>query len=122
MSKLTIPTLNDGEIYIGAIGNHTGDAYHLILLSGDNDDATWECAMEWARSIGGDLPDRVEQALLYKHMPEEFKNEAYWSNEKHADDANYAWCQHFNGGGQYGLRKGLQLRARAVRRVAIKEE
>jgi hypothetical protein len=75
--------------------------------------------MEWAASIGGDLPDRVEQALLYKHLPDQFKKEWYWSNTQHSDYSDYAWYQYFLNGDQYGLRKGSKLRARAVRRSVI---
>ena len=38
--KLNLPKLADGEIYIGAIGDADGNMHHVILLPGDNDDAT----------------------------------------------------------------------------------
>lgn len=39
MKQLNIPPLAEGETYIGAIGNKSGDVYHLVLLPGDNDRA-----------------------------------------------------------------------------------
>ena len=75
--------------------------------------------MEWAKSIGGDLPDRVEQALLYKHLADQFQKNWYWSNTQHAADSVYAWSQGFHDGFQNDFYKLIKLRARAVRRVAI---
>ena len=112
------PELNEGEIYAGAIINPDGTGHHVILLDGDNNATNWDDATEWAQSIG-DLPDRVEQALLYKRLPEQFKKDWYWSNETHAADSDFAWCQGFYGGGQPSHRKGGNLRARSVRRVVM---
>ena len=59
---LTPPTLTEGETYIGpfVFGSKRED---VILLPGDCAGLTWGKAMAWAKSIGGDLPDRVEQDL-----------------------------------------------------------
>jgi len=54
--KLNIPELADCEIYVGAIGDAAGNLYHVILLPGDNDNATHKPQLEWAKRIGGDLP------------------------------------------------------------------
>ena len=116
---IATPVLNEGEIYAGAIINPDGTGHHAILLPGDNDDASWDKQMEWAASIGGDLPDRVEQALMYKNLPDQFEKEWYWSNTQHASDSDYAWFQYFVYGGQHGTHKDTELRARAVRRSVI---
>lgn len=113
------PELNEGEVYAGAIINQDGTGHHIILLPGDNDDANWDAAMEWAKSIGGDLPDRVEQAMFYKNMPDQFQQDWYWSNTQHASDSDYAWYQYFGNGFQDDNLKSWECRARAVRRVAI---
>lgn len=89
------------------------------MLPGDNDDSTFNDATEWAKSIGGDLPDRVEQAMFYKHLPEQFKKDWYWSNTTHAASSGSAWCQDFDNGNQDCYYKYYECRARAVRRVAI---
>ena len=116
---LATPQLNEGEIYAGAIIKPDGTGHHVILLDGDNAAASWDDAMEWAKSIGGDLPDRVEQSLLFAHLKDRFKEEWYWSNTQHAAYSGYAWCQIFDDGIQYNYGKSAELRARAVRRVEI---
>ena len=120
MQQLKIPPLGEGEVYVGAIGDKNGDFYHLILLAGDNDDDTWQAQLDWAKSIGGDLPSRVEQAMLWAGFRDQFKKDWYWSNETHHDDSAYAWCQDFGNGYQSNDRKdGGYCRARAVRRLSI---
>ena len=106
--------LNAGEIYVGRIN----DTY-IILLPGDNDDATWQDAMDWAKSIGGDLPNRIEQAMLWASHRDQFKEDWYWSNETHHKNDAYAWGQYFDGGGQTSGYKSAEGRARAVRRLVI---
>lgn len=118
-SKFAMPQLNEGEIYAGAIIAPDGTGHHVILLDGDNDDADWQTQMEWAKSIGGDLPDRVEQALLFKHLKDRFQKEWYWSNTQHASGSGFAWCQYFGYGYQYHYTTSHKLRARAVRRSVI---
>ena len=119
MNALTIPELNQGETYAGAIIAPDGTGHHVILLPGDNDDAHWQAQMDWAKSIGGDLPDRVEQAMLFKYLPDQFKPDWYWSNTQHASLADYAWVQGFGNGEQDYGHKDYECRARAVRRLAI---
>ena len=112
--------LMPGERYIGSIRSADGSRnHHLILLPGDNDDADWKSQMAWAEANGGELPDRVEGALLFATMPDEFKKEAYWTRETHASYADCAWCQDFVYGYQHSFRKDTKLRARAVRRLPI---
>ena len=113
--KFAIPPTNEGEIYAGAFIRPDGTGHHTILLPGDNDDATWEEQMEWAKSIGGDLPDRVEQAHFFKHLPEQFQREWYWSNTQR--ESGSAWFQNFGNGYQGWGYTGNKCRARAVRRV-----
>ena len=91
--------------------------YHIILLDDDNDDADWQTQMDWAKSIGGDLPDRVEQAMLYKHHSALFQKDWYWSNTQR--ESGSAWTQDFYDGYQGWRYTSIKCRARAVRRVAI---
>lgn len=119
MQQLTIPPIAEGEVYAGAIGDTASNAHHVILLPGDNDDASWQQQNEWAASIGGELPTRLEQALLWKNCREHFKKEWYWFGEEHAS-AGWAWCQNFTIGIQHNYLQTVQLRARAVRRLIIK--
>jgi len=138
MKQLQIPPLSEGETYVGAIGDKNGDMHHIILLPGDNDCSSWKVQMEWAKSIGGDLPTRVEQAILCTWHRDQFKNDLYWSNEtrhesdQHSaywigetfidpdgDDDAWAWGQAFHYGDQGNYPKTSWLRARAVRRIPI---
>jgi len=117
--KLNIPELADGEIYIGAIGDAAGNLHHVILLPGDNNDATHEAQLEWAKSIGGDLPTRIEQAMLLANHSDQFKKDWYWSNEIHDTESGWAWYQYFGYGYQHSGYRRSELRARAVRRLPI---
>lgn len=119
MTTPTTPTLAAGETYIGAIVKADGAGHHIVLLPGDNNAASWQAQMEWAKSIGGDLPSRIEQAMLFAYHHDAFKPTWYWSNEQHAAISGYAWYQTFNYGYQNYYYTEYKLRARAVRRVPI---
>jgi hypothetical protein len=121
MQQIQLPPLAEGEVYVGAIGDKNGDFYHVVLLSGDNDDANWQAQMAWAKSIGGDLPNRIEQAMLWANHRDQFQKAAYWSNtpDDDPDYSGWAWCQYFCNGCQYRDRQDVELRARAVRRLPI---
>jgi hypothetical protein len=120
MQQLHLPPLADGEIYVGAIGDHNGDFHHVILLPGDHECDTHAAAMEWAKSIGGDLPNRIEQAMLWANHRDQFEKDWYWSNETHHQHDACAWYQTFGSGTQLSTLKGISdCRARAVRRLSI---
>ena len=117
--NINLPELSEGETYIGCIGDALGNLHHVILLPGDNSPATWEAQLEWAKSIGGYLPTRIEQAMLLANHSDQFKKDWYWSNEIHDTESGWAWCQHFNDGYQGDSLRSCELRARAVRRLPI---
>jgi hypothetical protein len=117
---ITLPQLSEGEIYVGAIISADGSKnHHIILLPGESDDVEWKDAMEWAASIGGELPDRCESALLFATMKDSFKPEWYWLREQLSTYSSYAWRQYFSSGRQGDYLKSFELRARAVRRLPI---
>ena len=116
-SAIALPETAEGEIYVGLIGDQHGNAYHLILLPGDDGERNWKDSKAWASSIGGDLPSRVEQAMLWANCRSEFKRDWYWSNE--AEGSGWAWYQDFYDGTQDYGGQGIRLRARAVRRLSI---
>jgi len=118
--SVSMPDLNDGEKWVGCMISADGlKAEHTILLPGESERASWSDQVAWAESIGGHLPDRCEQAMLYKFMKDEFKEEAYWSSETHANNAGWAWSQGFGNGAQHYTNKSSELRARAVRRLSV---
>jgi len=117
---IQFPQLNPGEKFVGVIVSADGKYRHaLILLPGEAEPNDWKAQMNWAASIGGDLPDRVESALLFATLRDEFKPEWYWSGEQRAASSDCAWVQDFGNGYQDDSRKSGYFRARAVRRVVI---
>ncbi|SDR37117.1 hypothetical protein SAMN05443245_5186 [Paraburkholderia fungorum] len=119
MQQLQIPPLAEGEVYVGAIGDKNGDFYHVVLLPGDSDDATFDDQLAWAKSIGGGLPTRVEQAMLWAGFRDLFQKDWYWSNETHHRESGWAWFQNFSNGYQILNAKVGHCRARVVRRLPI---
>ncbi|QGZ66306.1 DUF1566 domain-containing protein [Paraburkholderia acidisoli] len=119
-SAIELPELREGEIYLCGLVNGNGSVTHTILLPGDNDDANWSAQLEWAKSIGGDLPTRVELAVAFEQHRDQFQRDWYWSNQDHEDDSAYAWYQDFGDGYQNDdLKSDDVCRARAVRRLII---
>ncbi|MBW7901234.1 MAG: DUF1566 domain-containing protein [Rhodocyclaceae bacterium] len=118
--SVPFPPLNEGEKFVGVVISADGSRRHyLILLPGEQANIKWQQAMDWAQSIGGELPDRVESALLFATMKDEFEPEWYWTREQLASDAGFAWLQTFYRGDQRDGRKSVEGRARAVRRLVI---
>lgn len=114
---IKLPTLAPGETYIGAVGDKHGNLHHVILLPGDNDEASQADQLAWAKSIGGDLPNKVELAMLWNTCRDQFKKDWYWSNQTHEIYSEYAWCQNFLNGNEANFYVSAELRARAVRRI-----
>ena len=111
--------LDPGEHYAGTILDESGKVTHHLVLMAPRTDAKlkWQAAMDWADSVGGALPTRQEQALLYANCKPHLKPDWHWSSETHADDASYAWNCSFDHGGQFDDRKSYEGAAVAVRRV-----
>ncbi|NKI68912.1 DUF1566 domain-containing protein [Collimonas pratensis] len=109
-----------GETYAGLLLGKNGEPdQHIFLLPGQATDVTWQAALAFAKKIGGDLPTRREQSLLFANLKEEFEARYYWSSEQHSVNSHYAWGQYFSSGFQLNNRKVYCFRARAVRRLAI---
>lgn len=112
-------SLYPGEHYAGPVFDEAGKLkHHLVLMAArPSDDLNWQAAMDWASSVGGTLPTRQEQALLFANCKPHLKPEWHWSSETHESDASYAWNCYFNYGYQFNIRKSYEGRAVAVRRV-----
>jgi hypothetical protein len=108
-----------GEHYAGTVLLSNGQiSHHLVLMAPrPKADMAWSDAVAWSAEVGGVLPNRQEQALLFANCRHHIKPVWHWSSEQHEDDASYAWRQHFLNGGQYYTRKSAQGAAVAVRRV-----
>ena len=75
--------LQPGERYAGPVLDADGNVkHHLVLLPNRPEcDLNWQAAMDWAASVGGELPNRQEQALLYANCKPHLKPEWHWSSE-----------------------------------------
>jgi len=114
---MNVPEVNPGEVYAGATTSPAGVSTHIFLLP-ETFKGPWEKAMAWAAKLGGELPDRVESALLFANCKNEFEPTWHWTREE-LDDA-FAWSQTFGNGYQSYYHKGNNdCRARAVRRLII---
>lgn len=111
--------LQPGERYVGPVLDADGKVEHHLVLMPQRPDGTlnWQAAMEWAESIGGAIPTRQEQALLYANCKPHLTPAWHWSSETYEDDASYAWLCNFYDGLQDDLRKRYEGGAVAVRRV-----
>ncbi len=117
---MKLPPLNEGETYIGCVGDKNGDAYHIILLPGDNEATTWFSQCAWAESIGGDLPNRAEMALLHMTHRNMFHPKTiYWTNEVYSDSALAQSFHPHHESGSFFRYYTQHSRARAVRRLPI---
>ena len=113
--------LRPGERYAGVILADDGTVkHHLILMAKSPEgEMNWHDAMNWAASIGGSLPTRQEQALLYANCKPHLKSTWHWSSETHESDASRAWDCDFSSGIQIDCRKSYEGYARAVRRLNV---
>lgn len=118
-ARIQLPELSEGEHYAGLILAADGQPlHHVVLLPGDIE-ATWDEAIKWAEEMGGELPTRREQSLLFANAKQHFELDWYWSSEQHAASTGYAQLQGFRNGGQGINRKSVEVRARAIRRVPV---
>lgn len=110
--------LDPGERYAGAVLDDEGQhKHHLVMMAQrPTDKLNWQAAMDWATSIGGVLPTRQEQALLYANCKPHLQPVWHWSCETHEDDASCAWYCYFGDGGQCDFRKRYEGCAVAVHR------
>lgn len=119
---MKLPALNTGESYAGLSRDHaTGAWHHLVLLPATTDkDLTWKETIEWAKSVGGELPTRFEAALLYANLRDKLDTDVWhWTSTPHAIEPDWAWCQDFDHGSQGHDRKDYLYPARAIRRVPV---
>ena len=118
INAITI-ALQPGERYAGPVLDATGQPkHHVILLpQRPDEDAPWKAQMDWAASVGGQLPDRQEQALLYANCKDALPHKWCWSSQEHEKDASCAWICYFYDGDQGYDHKSFDCSAVAVRRL-----
>jgi hypothetical protein len=111
--------LRAGEHYAGAVLDETGRIeHHLVLMAArPSERLNWDDAMKWATEVGGVLPDRQEQALLFANCKPHLEAAWHWSSQAHEEDASCAWHCHFTTGSQLTYHESYEGCAVAVRRV-----
>lgn len=115
--------LRHGERYAGLMLDEAGKpSHHLILLPNKttdvtSTDVTWQGAKDFADEVGGELPTRREQSLLFANLPGQFDKVWHWSGEQSSE--YYAWIQDFDCGGQGTYDKSGELAVRLVRRFPL---
>ena len=101
-----------GEIY-GEKGK-----YALYLAPKETEkELGWDDAMDYCKSLGGELPTIGELKYLYDNCKEEFQYTTYWSSSQ--DSATASWRMGFLTGNRGQLVKTFSSRVRAVRRVSL---
>ena len=117
-SQVTGITLRGGEHYAGVVLDEFGNHLHHLALIGEqsNSDVTWDDATAWAKSVGGELPTRQEQSLLFANCKKHLKAEWHWSSEVYEKDASCAWGCGFDFGFQGSSHKRFEGSAVAGRR------
>jgi hypothetical protein len=116
-AQVEIP-LRPGERYAGAVISEFGNVLHHVVLMAERTTGklNWQAAKDWAASVGGELPTRQEQALLYANCKPHLQPVWHWSCEENEDDASYAWYCGFGHGRQGNNRKSYEGSVVAVRR------
>ena len=112
--------LKPGEHYAGAVLDETTGLikHHLVLMAEKPDERlNWQAAMDWAASVGGVLPTRQEQALLFANCKPHLDADWHWSSQTHESNSSYACHCYFGNGTQNYGGKSYAGCARAVRRV-----
>jgi hypothetical protein len=111
--------LAPGEHYAGVVLDEDGQhQHHLVLMAQrPTNKLNWQAATDWAKSVGGYLPFRQEQALLYANCKAHLQSEWHWSCETHKEDASSAWFCNFSYGNQFNNHNSYEGCAVAVRRV-----
>ena len=109
--------LAPGEHYAGAVLDEQGHVkHHLVLMAAKPDgELAWQAAMDWAAAVGGALPTRQEQALLYANCKPHLKARWHWSCE--TEGSSYAWSCYFGYGTQGYDGRSAEGCAVAVRRL-----
>ena len=122
-AAIPMPRINStyagGEV-MGVMAGQDGKPDYLLIDLGvePTADVTWQEALAWAKSVGGELPTRREQSVMFGNRREgQYQKTWYWSCAQYAGNESSAWVQTFSDGYQGGDHKDYHYRARAVRRV-----
>lgn len=112
-------SLAPGEHYAGAVLDADGNHMHDLVLMPQRHGKrlNWKSALEWAEEVGGALPTRQEQSLIFANCKPHLEGVYHWSCEEYESDASSAWGCYFSDGNQYRSLKVNELAAVSVRRL-----
>jgi hypothetical protein len=114
----TLGTHMAGGKYAGVTTGKDGVPYALISLPPSAPRRmNWNDAMAFAEESGASLPNRVEAAMLFANIPDDFDQHWIWLGEQSSPIS--AWIQYFDDGDQYANGKGGEGVVRLVLRLPI---
>ena len=95
------------------------NGYRWHLGPEADEEMNWCEAVEWCKSVGGELPPRgvLLQSFMNEDIRPLFKPSWYWSSTEL--NATFAWKQGFTTGYQNSTNKGYGSYVRAVKKVKI---
>ena len=113
--------LEPGEHYAGAVLDADGNHMHDLVLMPQRHGKrlNWKDALAWAEEVGGALPTRQEQSLIFANCKPHLEGVYHWSCEEYESDASSAWHCNFGHGYQDYVHKTNELAAVAVRLIPI---
>ena len=113
---LTVDVPVDGTLLQQLLDDDGEVKHHLVLIGARPDvDLNWAAATEWATKLGGTLPTRQEQALLFANCKAVLPQRWCWSSE--TEGSSYAWICSFGYGSQSYNDRSYEGCAVAVRRL-----
>jgi len=123
MSSANLPKIGSefsGGIYAGVTTSFSGRPYALVLLPDKAGSCVnWKTAGEWARSIGGDLPTRLDAALLFANLDKHLASSWVFISDGDEHPGNTDWGRVFNDGWYSKYRNRSGFGAYAVRRIPL---
>lgn len=107
----------------GALSYNDGLANTRAMAEAGSALGKWALALRVGGFDDWHIPSRLQSLIAFCESRGadgfDFESDWYWTSTQSASYPAFAWCQIFYGGGQGSTRKDLELRARAVRSIAI---
>ena len=120
MPRIGDPWPGIDGVYAGIARGEDGQAdHHLVLLNAKpSARMEWKAALEWAKTVDGEVPTRFESALLYANVRDQLDTSQYHWTSTQSSGAS-AWSQYFDYGYQSDCGQASYLFVRAVRRLPL---
>lgn len=120
VSLIDLPEVGQplGNGIFAGLTTHAGQHCAIVLLADKPPTRLpWRKAMDWAESVGGQLPTRPMAAQLFAAVRTHLDPSWHWTADM--DGASYAWSCYFTNGHQFSHHKSAEGGARAVRLIPI---